>query len=103
MSILGGIGLGDRAFPSQPGLSYSTWICIDKFSDPRTDPHPIRLLTIARTIKENGSEENYVCFALALSARDKALIVSTNEVLLNRPCDWQPEFTTDHGARYNFK
>ena len=52
-SVIGGIGLGDRAFPSQPGLSFSTWICIDKFSDPRTDPHPVRLLTIARTAKEN--------------------------------------------------
>ena len=48
-SAIGGIGLGDRAFPPQPGLSYSTWICVDKFSDPRTDPHPVRLLTIART------------------------------------------------------
>ena len=101
-SVTGGIGMGDRAFPSQSGLSYSTWICIDKFSDPRTDPHPVRLLTIARTVKENGSEENYVCFALAMSARDKALIVSTNEVPLNKSCDWQPDFTSDHGARIWF-
>ena len=72
---IGGIGIGDRAFPSQPGLSYSTWICVEKFSDPRTDPHPVRLLTIARTVKENSKEESYACLAVALSARDKALIV----------------------------
>ena len=101
-SVIGGIGLGDRAFPPQPGLSFSTWICIDKFSDPRTDPHPVRLLTIARSVKDSGTEENYVCFALALSARDKALIVSTNEVPLSKPCDWQPEFTMDHGTRIWF-
>ena len=74
-NVIGGIGVGDRAFPSQPGLSYSTWICVEKFSDPRTDPHPVRLLTIARTVKENNKEENYACLAVALSARDKALIV----------------------------
>ena len=50
----------------------------------------------------NPIEENYVCFALALSARDKALIISTNEVQLSKSCDWQPDFTTDHGARIWF-
>ena len=97
------IGLGDRGFPPQPGLSYSTWICVDKFSDPRTDPHPVRLLTIARTAKDsNNVEENYVCFSVALSARDKALIVSSNEVPLSKPCDWQPEYTIEHGSRIWF-
>ena len=102
MKSIEGIGIGDRAFPPQPGLSFSTWICIEKFSDPRTDPHPVRLLTIARTVKENNKEENYVCLAVALSARDKALIVSTSEVALSQPCHWQPESTVDHGARIWF-
>lgn len=102
-SVIGGIGLGDRGFPPQPGLSYSTWICVDKFSDPRTDPHPVRLLTIARTAKDpNGVEEHYVCLSVALSARDKALIVSSNEVPLSKPCDWQPEYTSEHGSRIWF-
>ena len=101
-NVIGGIGIGDRTFPSQPGLSFSTWICVDKFSDPRTDPHPVRLLSIARTVKENNKEESYVCLAVALSARDKALIVSTNEVALSKACDWQPDYTADHGARIWF-
>jgi hypothetical protein len=42
-SVIGGIGLGDRAFPPQPGITFASWICINKFSDPRTDPHPVRL------------------------------------------------------------
>lgn len=40
--IMGGVGSGgDRIFPAQTGMSFSTWICVDKFSDPRLDPHGI--------------------------------------------------------------
>lgn len=77
-TVIGGIGLGDRAFPPQPGLTYATWLCIDKFSDPRSDPHPVRILTIARHVR-GVEEKHYVCFALTLSSRDKALIASTQE------------------------
>ena len=28
--VMGGLGLGDRAFPPSPGLTFSTWICVDK-------------------------------------------------------------------------
>ncbi len=101
-AVIGGIGLGDRAFPPHPGLTFSTWVCIDKFSDPRSDPHPVRLLTLARTFKEGGNEESFVCLAVALSARDKALIVSANEVPLSKNSDWQPEFTGDNGVRIWF-
>jgi len=38
--IMGGVGSGgDRIFPAQTGMTFSTWICVDKFSDPRLDPH----------------------------------------------------------------
>ncbi len=50
-SVTGGIGQGERMFPPLGGLSYSTWICVSKFSDPRLDPHPVRLLTISKDIK----------------------------------------------------
>lgn len=77
-SVLGGIGAGDRLFPPQTGLSYSTWICVDKFSDPRSDPHCVRLLTLVRNF--NGLREDHlVCLSVVLSARDKAIIVSTQE------------------------
>lgn len=62
------------------GLSYSTWICIDKFSDPRTDPHCVRLLTLVRNLQ--GRDEHLVCLAVVLSARDKAIIISTQETLM---------------------
>lgn len=82
-SVIGGIGSGDRVFPPQTGLSYSTWFCVDKFSDPRTDPHCVRLLTLVRTVNSQ-KEENLVCLSVLLSARDKAIIVSTQETLV--PC-----------------
>lgn len=80
-SVIGGIGSGDRVFPPQTGLSYSTWFCVDKFSDPRTDPHCVRLLTLVRTMN-NPREDNLVCLTVLLSARDKAIIVSTQETLV---------------------
>lgn len=80
-SIIGGIGTGDRIFPPQTGLTYSTWFCVDKFSDPRTDPHCVRLLTLVRTAN-NAREDNIVCLTVLLSARDKAIIVSTQETMV---------------------
>lgn len=79
-NVVGGIGAGDRLFPPQTGLTYSTWLCVDKFSDPRTDPHCVRLLTLVRN--SNGARDDHlICLSLVLSARDKAIIVSTHETL----------------------
>ena len=80
-NTIGGIGSGDRIFPPQTGLSFSTWFCVEKFSDPKTDPHCVRLLTLVRTI-QNPREENLVCLSILLSARDKAIVVSTQETLV---------------------
>lgn len=62
-------------------FSSSTWFSVDKFSDPRTDPHCVRLLTLIRTVN-NPREDNLVCLTVLLSARDKAIIVSTQETLV---------------------
>lgn len=80
-TTVGGIGTGERVFPPQTGLTYSTWFCVDKFSDPRNDPHCVRLLTVTRIVN-NLREDNVVCLSILLSARDKAIIVSTQETLL---------------------
>lgn len=80
-AIIGGIGTGDRLFPPQTGMTYSTWFCVDKFSDPRTDPHCVRLLTLIRTAN-NAREDSIVCLTVLLSARDKAIIVSTQETMV---------------------
>ncbi|XP_063226772.1 WD repeat and FYVE domain-containing protein 3 isoform X2 [Bacillus rossius redtenbacheri] len=97
-SVVGGIGSGDRMFPPQTGLSFSTWLCVDKFSDPRTDPHCVRLLTLVRNL--HGRDDHLVCLAVVLSARDKAVIVCTQETAMPLNCgDWEPEGLGDSGAR----
>lgn len=79
--VMGGVGSGgDRVFPAQTGMTFSTWICVDKFSDPRLDPHAVRLLTLVRNIVDR--EENLICLTVMLSPRDKALLVSTQEMSL---------------------
>lgn len=80
-NTIGGIGSGDRIFPPQTGLTYSTWFCVEKFSDSKTDPHCVRLLTLIRTLN-NPREENLVCLSILLSARDKAIVISTQETLV---------------------
>lgn len=70
---------GERFFPPPSGLSYSTWFCIERFSTPPNN-HPVRLLTVVR--RANSSEQHYVCLAIVLSAKDRSLIVSTKEELL---------------------
>ena len=125
--MIGGVGLGDRVFPPASGLTFSTWICVDKFSDPRSDPHPVRILTLARSTKASP-ETSAVCLAIAISTRDKAIIVSCQvleglvgnfytlmsllipssydplfqESSTDQNNDWQPEFSGDWGARVWF-
>lgn len=98
--MMGGVGSGgDRVFPAPTGMSYSTWICVDKFSDPRLDPHGIRLLTLVRNVMERP-DDNLVCLSVVLSPRDKALLVSTQETPLPKgSSDWEPEVSGDFGAR----
>ncbi|CAG9764999.1 unnamed protein product [Ceutorhynchus assimilis] len=99
-SIVGGIGSGDRLFPPQTGLTYSTWVCVDKFSDPRSDPHAVHLLTLVRS--QNGTgKDDIVCLSVVLSTRDKAIIVSTKETRMpnNTVGDWEPDGSGECGAR----
>ena len=68
-------------------MSYSTWICVDKFSDPRIDPHGIRLLTpVVRNVTdrpaEGGGGQDLVCLSVVLSPKDKTLLVRTKETPL---------------------
>ena len=71
---------GERMFPPQSGLTFSTWFCVDKYSVQGVDPHPVRLFTIVRNLQ--GREENLICLSITLSPRDKALYVCTQEVLM---------------------
>ncbi|XP_015422644.1 PREDICTED: WD repeat and FYVE domain-containing protein 3 isoform X4 [Myotis davidii] len=83
-AVVSGIGTGERFFPPPSGLSYSSWFCIEHFSSPSNN-HPVRLLTVVR--RANSSEQHYVCLAIVLSAKDRSLIVSTKEELLQNYVD----------------
>ncbi|KAL1791400.1 WD repeat and FYVE domain-containing protein 3 isoform X1 [Sigmodon hispidus] len=83
-AVVSGIGSGERFFPPPSGLSYSSWFCIERFSSPPNN-HPVRLLTVVR--RANSSEQHYVCLAIVLSAKDRSLIVSTKEELLQNYVD----------------
>uniref|UniRef100_A0A1B6CRC4 Uncharacterized protein n=1 Tax=Clastoptera arizonana TaxID=38151 RepID=A0A1B6CRC4_9HEMI len=99
-NVVGGIGSGDRIFPPQTGLSYSTWICIERFSDPRNDPHCVRLLTLVRNL-HSARDDHLICLAIVLSARDKAVIITTQEIpLINTSADWEPDGLGDFCARF---
>ncbi|XP_013358180.1 PREDICTED: WD repeat and FYVE domain-containing protein 3 isoform X2 [Chinchilla lanigera] len=83
-AVVSGIGSGERFFPPPSGLSYSSWFCIEHFSC-APHHHPVRLLTVVR--RANSSQQHYVCLAVVLSAKDRSLIVSTKEELLQNYVD----------------
>ncbi|KAK2725772.1 hypothetical protein QYM36_000305, partial [Artemia franciscana] len=98
LSVNGGIGMGDRCFPPVTGMTYSSWIYVEKYSDSKSELHPIRLLTVVRSI--SGKDEQFICLALTLSARDRALIVSTQESPLSKATgDWEPDVTGEGAVR----
>ena len=68
---------GERMFPPQAGMTYSTWICVDKYSSPVADPHAVRLLTIVRSVQNR--DDHLICLSVYLAPRDRALFVSTQE------------------------
>lgn len=98
ISVNGGVGSGERIFPPQSGLSYSTWIYIDKFatqinpavqmedsSDINASPkhlHPIRILTLIKHSKLRDTLTS--CLTVYLSPKSRCLFVSTEETLLTQ-------------------
>lgn len=73
-----GIGTGERLFPPQAGLTFATWVCVDRFSNAE-DRHPVRLLTIARQFRSSdGKVQNSPCLTLSISALDKTLVVRSH-------------------------
>ena len=77
VSNVPGVGVGERVFPPQAGLTFVSWVCIDQYSDTTEDQHPVRLLTIMRQFR-GGSEKipNVPCLSISISAKDRMLVVS---------------------------
>uniref|UniRef100_A0A1I7TDI9 WD repeat and FYVE domain-containing protein 3 n=1 Tax=Caenorhabditis tropicalis TaxID=1561998 RepID=A0A1I7TDI9_9PELO len=79
----------ERIFPPLNGFSFSTWIYLDSLSDKKADAHPIRLLTVTRAVAPPNSElsskkvpqpMHLACFQCQLSAFDRSLLISTEEI-----------------------
>lgn len=82
-------------FPPLTGLTFMTWMFVERFSDPLSDSHPIRLLTVVRSIGHGllGSSPvqgarapeaqeqltELACLTLQISPVDRALVISTEE------------------------
>ncbi|VDN02986.1 unnamed protein product [Thelazia callipaeda] len=84
-SDFGGVGHGERIFPPLNGLTLMMWLCVEQFSDKKTNPHPIRLFSIYRSFnlskKDDSSKQNLplVCFSLQISSIDRSLMICTAE------------------------
>jgi hypothetical protein len=68
---------GERPFPPQYGMTYSTWFYVEKFGPIKENIHPIRLLSI---IRNTFNREDYrFVLQIYIHPRDKSLFVSTQE------------------------
>ncbi len=85
-TCVGGVGVGERAFPPASGITFCSWICIDDFGTATTmpsgrqGPHPVRLLTVFKGVQ--GTNEQLICLSIQLDPITKSLIVSSKERLL---------------------
>ncbi|CAF1017714.1 unnamed protein product [Adineta ricciae] len=80
MVLQGGMTLtngGERPFPPQYGMTYSTWFYVEKFGPVKDNMHPIRLLSI---IRNTFNREDYrFVLQIYIHPKDKSLLVSTQE------------------------
>ncbi|CAF3844508.1 unnamed protein product [Rotaria magnacalcarata] len=68
---------GERTFPPQYGMTYSTWFYVDKFGPIKDSVHPIRLLSV---IRNTFNREDYrFVLQVYIHPKDKSLLVSTQE------------------------
>ncbi|KRY48283.1 WD repeat and FYVE domain-containing protein 3 [Trichinella britovi] len=98
----GGLGNGERIFPPLAGLTYLCWVYVERFSESGADAHPLRLLTVYRTLASShshvgqpchhqsrslepstpptlqGSSE-IACLQMQISPVDRSLIIATYE------------------------
>uniref|UniRef100_A0A4Y0BJI3 DUF4704 domain-containing protein n=1 Tax=Anopheles funestus TaxID=62324 RepID=A0A4Y0BJI3_ANOFN len=80
----GGIGSGNRTFPSNNGLTFSTWFCVERYPPAHlADGNPIRLFHIVRS-DEGSNEDSMIVFSILILPSDKSLSVATQEIPFKR-------------------
>ncbi|KRX23997.1 WD repeat and FYVE domain-containing protein 3 [Trichinella nelsoni] len=98
----GGLGNGERIFPPLAGLTYLCWVYVERFSESGADAHPLRLLTVYRTLASSHSHvgqpchhqsrslepstpptlqgnSEIACLQMQISPVDRSLIIATYE------------------------
>lgn len=75
----------ERIFPPLNGMTFSTWLYVDAFSDKKADAHPIRLLTISRMVswqdeRRKQIPSNLACLTIQISPIDHSMLISTEEL-----------------------
>ncbi|KAL1245697.1 WD repeat and FYVE domain-containing protein [Trichinella spiralis] len=98
----GGLGNGERIFPPLAGLTYMCWVYVERFSESGPDAHPLRLLTVYRTLASSHSHvgqpchhqsrslepstpptlqgnSEIACLQMQISPVDRSLIIATYE------------------------
>ncbi|OTF74495.1 PH domain associated with Beige/BEACH domain containing protein, partial [Euroglyphus maynei] len=94
--VNGGIGTGERAFPSQSGLSFTSWIFIDR-SDPINDSHTINVLTLYRSTQPNAE---YSCLKAYINLQEKTMTISTQELPIFTTMNMNMNLDSDHNVRF---
>ena len=94
VAVIGGIGTGERTFPSQSGLSFTTWIQIRNTNN--HDEHNIGILTLYRA---NQANKEYTCCQIYISPRDRTLTISTQELPIFSNVNSKSGLDSDHNLR----
>lgn len=94
VSVIGGIGNGERAFPSQSGLSFTTWIYIQKATT--YDEHNLGILTLYRA---NQASKEFTSLQMYINPREKSLTISTQELPIFSNINSKTGLDSDHNIR----
>lgn len=96
VTVNGGIGTGERVFPSQSGLSFTSWIYIKNPLE-SADNHTINILTLYRATQPNLE---YSCFKAYINCQDKTLTISTQELPIFSNVNVNTNLDSDHNIRF---
>ncbi|KPM06463.1 PH domain associated with Beige/BEACH domain containing protein [Sarcoptes scabiei] len=96
VTVNGGIGTGERAFPSQSGLSYTTWICYN-----RCDSHENQNTNILTLYRSSQTNVDYSCFRIYINFQKQVMTISTQEVPIFCDSNASVNLDSDHNVRIN--
>jgi len=80
-------GSTDKGFPPVNGITFASWLCIDRCSVPEESDPSFSLLSLFVTYKMvNKKRHSLLCLEIFLCPKDKTLIVSTQQLKFRSTC-----------------